>query len=48
MATNNTSSSNPQAENMGDVLHALYSGIAKSIARESKPEPQLLVPEIPA
>jgi hypothetical protein len=48
MATNNTASSNPRAENMGDVLDALSSGIAKSIARESKPEPQLLVPEIPA
>jgi hypothetical protein len=36
------------AENMGDVLDAMSSGIAKSIARESKPEPQLLIPEVPA
>ena len=48
MATNNTSSSNPRAENMGDVLDALSSGIAKTAANEPKFEPQLLVPEGPA
>ncbi|MDH4401290.1 MAG: hypothetical protein QE486_06285 [Burkholderiaceae bacterium] len=46
MATNKTSSSNPRAENMGDVLDALSSGIAKTAA--SKPKPQLLAPEVPA
>jgi len=46
MAINNTSYSNPRAENMGDVLDALSSGIAKTTAFE--PKPQLLVPEIPA
>ena len=45
MATNNTSSSNPQAEKIGDVLDALSSGIVKTAAREPKPE--LLVPEVP-
>jgi hypothetical protein len=48
MATNNTSSSNPRAEKMGDVLVALSSGIAKTASRETKPKPQLLVPEVPA
>ena len=48
MATNNTSSSNPLAEKMGDVLDALSSGIAKSAANEPKFEPQMLVPEVPA
>ena len=47
MATNNTSSSNPQAEKMGDVLDALSSGIAKTAANEPKFEPKLLVPEVP-
>ena len=46
MATNNTSSSNPRAEKMGDELDALSNGIAKSAAREPKPEP--LVPEVQA
>ncbi len=48
MATNNTSSSNPRAEKMGDVLDVLSSGIAKTAAKEPKFEPQLLVPEVPA
>ena len=48
MATNNSSSSNPRAENMGDVLDALCSGIAKTAASESKLEPQHLAPEVPA
>ncbi len=48
MATNNTSSSNPLAEKMGDVLDALSSGIAKTAANEPKFEPQHLVPEVPA
>ena len=48
MATNNTSSSNPLAEKMGDVLDALSSGIAKTAAFEPKLEPKLLVPEVPA
>jgi hypothetical protein len=48
MATNNTSSSNPRAEKMGDVLDVLSSGIAKTAANEPKFEPQLLVPEVPA
>ena len=43
MATNNTSSSNPRAEKMGDVLDALSNGIAKTAANEPKFEPQLLV-----
>jgi len=47
MATNNTSSSNPRAEKMGDVLDALSSGIAKTAANEPKFEPQLLVPGVP-
>ena len=48
MATNNTSSSNPRAEKMGDVLDVLSSGIAKTAANEPKFEPQLLVAEVPA
>ena len=48
MATNQTSSSNPRAEKMGDVLDALSSGIAKTAAFEPKLEPKLLVPEVPA
>ena len=48
MATNKTSSSNPRAENMGDVLDALSSGIAKTAASKPKPKPQLLAPEVPA
>ena len=40
MATNNTPSSNPRAEKMGDVLDALSSGIAKTAANEPKFEPQ--------
>jgi len=38
----------PGLKKMGDVLDALSSGIAKSAARESKLEPQHLVPEVPA
>ena len=48
MATNNTSSSNPRAKNMSDVLDALSNGIAKTAANEPKFEPKLLVPEVPA
>ena len=48
MATNYTSSPNPRAENMGDVLDALSSGIAKTAASKPKPEPKLLAPEVPA
>ena len=48
MATNNTSSSNPRAEKMSDVLDVLSSGIAKTAANEPKFEPQLLVAEVPA
>ncbi len=48
MATNNTSSSNPRAAKMCDVLDALSSGIAKTAANEPKLEPKLLVPEVPA
>ena len=48
MATNQTSSSNPRAEKMGDVLDALSSGIAKTAANEPKFESKLLVPEVPA
>ena len=48
MATNNTSSSNPRAKDMGDVLDVLSDGIAKTAANEPKFEPQLLVPEVPA
>ena len=46
MATNKTSSSNPRAANMGDVLDVLFSGIAKTAVSESTP--QLLVPDVPA
>ena len=48
MATNNTSSSNPRVKKMGDVLEALSSGIAKTVARQSTPVPQHLAPEVPA
>ena len=48
MATNQTTSSNPRAEKMGDVLDVLSSGIAKTAANEPKFEPQHLVPEVPA
>ena len=48
MATNYTSSSNPRAEKMGDVLDALSSGIAKTAANEPKFEPQHLALEVPA
>jgi hypothetical protein len=48
MATNTTSSSNPRAEKMADVLDALSSGIAKTAANEPKFEPKLLAPEVPA
>ncbi len=48
MATNNTSPSNPRAEKMGDVLDALFSGIAKTAANEPKFEPKLPAPEVPA
>jgi len=47
MATSYTSSSNPRAEKMGDVLDALSSGIAKTAAFEPKHELKLLVPEAP-
>ena len=46
MATKNTSSSNPLAEKMGDLLDVLSSGIAKTAANEPKFEPQLLAPEV--
>ena len=46
MATNNTSSSNPQAENMGNVLDALSNGIAKTAANEAKFGPKLLVTSV--
>ena len=48
MGTNNTSSSKPRAEKMGDVLDVLSSVIAKTAANEPKFEPQLLVAEVPA
>ena len=48
MATNNTSSSNPRVENMGDVLDALSSGIAKTAASESTPAPLLPFLAVPA
>ena len=48
MATNDNSSSNPRAGKMGDVLDALSSGIAKTVARQSTPVPQHLAPEVPA
>ena len=46
MATNQTSSSNPQAEKMGEVLDSLSSDIAKTAANEPKFEPKLLVPSV--
>jgi hypothetical protein len=46
MATNNTSSSNPGVENIGDVLDVLSCGIAKTAANEPKFEPKLLVPKV--
>ena len=48
MATNNTASSNPRTEKMGDVLDALSSSIAKTAANEPKFEPQMLAPEVSA
>ena len=48
MATNNTSSSNPRAEKMSDVLDVLSSVIAKTAANEPKFKPQHLAPEVPA
>jgi hypothetical protein len=48
MATNNTASSNPRTEKMGDVLDALSSSIAKTAANEPKFEPKLMVPEVSA
>jgi hypothetical protein len=39
MATNKTSSSNPRAENMGDVVDALSSGIVKTAASKPSPSP---------
>ena len=48
MATNKTSSSNPRAKNMSDVLDVLSSSIAKTAANEPKFEPKLLAPEVPA
>ena len=48
MATNQAPSSNLQAEKMSAVLDALSSGIAKTVARQSTPVPQHLVPEVPA
>ena len=48
MATNNSSSSNPRAEKTVDVLDVLSSGIAKTAASETEPEPLLLVREVPA
>ena len=47
MATNYTSSSNPRTEKMGDVLDALSSGIAKTAAREPKPESLIQLPAVP-
>jgi hypothetical protein len=47
MATNQTSSSNPHAEKMGDVLEILSCGIAKTAANEPKFESKLLAPEVP-
>ena len=47
MANNNTSSSNSRAENMGDVLDVLSSGIANTAAHEPKPAPQFMAPEVP-
>ena len=46
MATKNTSSSNSRPEKIGDVLDALFSGIAKTAANEPKFEPKLLVPTV--
>ena len=48
MRTNNTASSNPRAEKMGDVLDILSSGIDKTAASESKLEPLLVAPKVPA
>ena len=47
MATNKTSTSNPRAKNMSDVLDVLSSSIAKTAANEPKFEPQHLVSEVP-
>ena len=48
MAIHYTSSSVPQAEKTVDVLDTLSSGIVKLVAREPKPESQILVQEAPA
>ena len=48
MATNNTASSNPRAEKMGDVLDVLSDSIAPTATRQAKPEPLLQAPAVPA
>ena len=48
MANHHTASQNIRSETMVDMLDALSSGIAKTAAREPKPEIKFLVPEVPA
>lgn len=47
MAADRTSSSNQRAESTRDVLDVLASSIAKTAARETKPEPLLPAPGVP-
>ncbi len=48
MAADNTTSPNPRTESTRDVLDVLASSIAQTAARQTKPEPQLPVPDVPA
>ena len=48
MATNNTASSNPRAESTRDVLDVLAGSIARTAARQTKPEPLPRAAEVPA
>ena len=48
MAADRTSSSNSRAASTRDVLDVLANGIAKTAARQTKPEPQPRAAEVPA
>ncbi len=48
MVADQSPSSNLRTESTRDVLDVLASGIARTAARETTPEPQLQVPAVPA
>lgn len=48
MVTDRKTRRRPPAEGCRDVLDVLASSIARTTAREAKPEPLLPVPEVPA